>query len=85
MDRNITDSRFLDFMESQGKTLPRHIKKEFDAYLKCGKLEQGFLRVRCEDCHHERLVSFSCKNAVSAPVAVPINIDIYGRPQNVNQ
>ena len=27
---------FLDFMESQGKTLPTRIKKEFDAYLKCG-------------------------------------------------
>ena len=34
---------FLDFMESQGKTLPTHIKKEFDAYLKCGKLEHGFI------------------------------------------
>jgi hypothetical protein len=27
---------FLDYMESQGKPLPTHIKKEFDAYLKCG-------------------------------------------------
>ena len=37
-------------MESKGKDLPTHIKKEFDAYLKCGRLEQGFLRVRvrCE-------------------------------------
>ena len=25
---------FLDYSESQGKTLPKHIKK-FDAYLKC--------------------------------------------------
>jgi hypothetical protein len=48
-------------MESQGKALSTHIKKEFDAYLKCGRLENGFLRVRCEDCHQERLVAFSCK------------------------
>ena len=48
---------FLDFMESQGEILPTHIKKEFDAYLKCGKLEHGFPGVRCEDCHHERLVA----------------------------
>lgn len=27
---------FLDYMGNQGKTLPTHIKKEFDAYLKCG-------------------------------------------------
>ena len=30
---------FLGYMESQGKTLPNHIKKEFEAYLKCGGLE----------------------------------------------
>ena len=52
---------FLDYMESQGKALPTHIKKEFEAYLKCGRLEHGFIRVRCEGCHHERLVAFSCK------------------------
>ena len=45
---------FLDYMECQGKTLSSHIKKEFEAYLKCGRLEQGFLRVRCEDCNHDR-------------------------------
>ena len=52
---------FFTYMKSQGKTLPTHIKKEFDAYLKCGRLEHGFIRVRCEECHHERLVAFSCK------------------------
>ena len=34
---------FLTYVESQGKTLPTHIKKEFDAYLKCGRLEYGFI------------------------------------------
>ncbi len=58
---------FFDYMECQGKTLPSHIKKEFKAYLNCGKLEQGFLRVRCEDCHHERLVAFSCKKRGFCP------------------
>ena len=29
--------------------------------LKCGRLEHGFLRVRCESCHNEFLVAFSCK------------------------
>ncbi len=58
---------FLTYMESQGKTLPTHIKKEFDAYLKCGRLEHGFIRVRCEECHHERLVAFSCKKRGFCP------------------
>ena len=58
---------FLGYMESQGKTLPNNIKKEFEAYLKCGRLKQGFLRVRCEDCRHERLVAFSCKKLGFCP------------------
>ncbi len=32
---------------------------EFDAYLKCGRLEVGFLRLRCEQCYAEKLVAFS--------------------------
>ncbi len=30
-------------------------------------LEYGFMRVRCEDCHHERLVAFSCKRRGFCP------------------
>lgn len=61
---------FLDLMESQARSLPNHITKEFEAYLKCGRLEQGFLRVRCEDCHDERLVAFRSKGA---PISRLIN------------
>jgi hypothetical protein len=32
----------------QGKCLPDHVRREFDEYLKCGRFEHGFLRVRCE-------------------------------------
>jgi hypothetical protein len=42
-------------LASHGKTLPAYVTKEFDAYLKCGRLEYGFLRVRCEACHDEKL------------------------------
>ena len=34
---------------------------EFDAFLECGILAHGFLRLRCADCAHEKLVAFSCK------------------------
>ena len=52
---------FQTELASQGKHLPTFICREFDEYLKCGRLEHGFLRVRCEACHHEKLVAFSCK------------------------
>ena len=37
------------------------MKDEFDAFLECGILAHGFLRVRCGDCGHDKLVAFSCK------------------------
>jgi ribosomal protein S27E len=46
-------------MGQQDKYLHKYVRSEFEAYLKCGRLEYGFLRVRCEDCHHEHLVAFS--------------------------
>ncbi len=54
---------FLAYMVTQGKFLPHHVQKEFDEYLKCGRLEHGFLRVHCSTCHKGRLVTFSCTNS----------------------
>ena len=48
-------------LAAQGSTLPGYVEREFDEYLKCGRLEHGFLRVRCETCHAEHLAAFSCK------------------------
>jgi len=48
-------------LASNDKYLPAYVTKEFDEYLKCGILEHGFLRVKCEACHDEKLVAFSCK------------------------
>ncbi|MDT8441226.1 MAG: transposase zinc-binding domain-containing protein, partial [Desulfuromonadales bacterium] len=36
-------------------------------YLKCGDLREGFARVRCPDCCHEYLLSFSCKGRWFCP------------------
>ena len=47
--------------------MPRYVDEEFEAYLKCGRLEHGFLRVRCERCHAEKLVAFSCKRRGFCP------------------
>ncbi len=51
---------FSALMAEQGRELPRYVQREFEDYLKCGRLEHGFLRVRCDTCHAERLVAFSC-------------------------
>jgi hypothetical protein len=37
------------------------VKDEVDAFLECGILTHGFLRLRCGDCAHEKLVAFSLK------------------------
>ena len=48
-------------MLAEGRTLPGYVQREFDDFLKCGRLEYGFLRVRCNNCHNEQLVEFSFK------------------------
>jgi hypothetical protein len=50
-----------------GRAPPDYVEEEFDAYLKCGRLEEGFLRLRCEQCHVEKLVAFSCKKRGFCP------------------
>ncbi len=54
-------------LDTQGKSLPYFVAKEFDEFIKCGKLEHGFLRVRCTSCHDEKLVAFSCKRRGFCP------------------
>jgi len=52
---------FAAHLAEQGRELPSYVQREFEEFLKCGRLEHGFLRVRCESCHTEHLVAFSCK------------------------
>ena len=47
---------FLAALERDGRTLPTFVQQEFAAYLTCGRLEHGFLRVCCTQCHAGRLV-----------------------------
>jgi hypothetical protein len=58
---------FAALMAAQGRELPGYVQHEFEDYLKCGRLEHGFLRVRCESCRAEHLVSFSCKRRGFCP------------------
>ena len=58
---------FAELMRAQGRPLPGFVQREFEDYLKCGRLEYGFLRVRCSTCHAEKLVAFSCKRRGFCP------------------
>ena len=50
-----------------GSRLPEFVKDDFDAFLACGILAHGFLRLRCSECGHEKLVAFSCKRRGFCP------------------
>jgi hypothetical protein len=56
-------------LAEQGGGLPGYVQREFEDYLKYGRLDHGFLWVRCESCYTEHLVAFSCKRRGFAPVA----------------
>ena len=59
--------RFLQSIEASGGHLPTFVRQKFEEYLKCGLLEHGFLRVKCDRCRHEHLVMFSCKRRGFCP------------------
>ena len=58
---------FLAEIEQDGSGLPRFVVAEFERYLRCGILANGFARVRCVTCGDELLVAFSCKSRVICP------------------
>ena len=58
---------FLARLEAEERSLPAYVRDEFEAFLRCGVLDHGFLRVVCEHCHAERLVAFSCKKRGFCP------------------
>ncbi|MCB1747313.1 MAG: transposase zinc-binding domain-containing protein [Gammaproteobacteria bacterium] len=52
---------FKAHLAAQGDALPAYVEQEFEDYLECGRLEHGFPSVRCDTCHAEHLVAFSCR------------------------
>ena len=52
---------------STGAELPRFVKDEIDAFLECGILAHGFVRLRCGERGHDRLLAFSCKRRGFCP------------------
>ena len=59
--------QFLADIEAEGGELPAFVKDEFAAYLRCGILAHGLLRIRCKECGHSRVVGFSCRRRGFCP------------------
>lgn len=54
---------------STGWDLPKFVKDEFDAFLEGGTLAHCFfLKLRCGECGHDKLLAFSCKRRGLQPV-----------------
>jgi len=47
--------------------LPAYVEREFYDYWQCGVLAHGFLRLGCDTCHHELLLTFSYKRRGFCP------------------
>jgi len=58
---------FLASARDQCRVVPRFVERELRAFLACGLLCRGFLRVRCQECGRERLVASSCKTRARCP------------------
>ncbi len=52
---------FLERQHKRDRTVPRFVERELRAFLDCGILANGFLRVHCDACRQDRIVPFSCK------------------------
>ena len=58
---------FLVKLAAREPALPDYVQREFEDTLACGRLERGFVRVRCHACNSERFIAFSCKRGGFRP------------------
>jgi len=53
---------FLAAADEAERPVPKFVRREFEAFLDCGLVERGAVRVRCPRCGFDRLIAFSCKS-----------------------
>ena len=51
----------------QEKRVPFFVANEFEKFLKCGILSEGFVRMHCPTCNHNHVLAFSCKGRGICP------------------
>ena len=47
---------FIARLTAEDRSLPEYVREEFEAFLRCGVLDHGFLRGVCEQCHVDKFV-----------------------------
>ena len=58
---------FFASTAARERPVPRFVARELCAFLRCGILAHGFLRVHCDACGLARVVAFSCKGRGFCP------------------
>jgi hypothetical protein len=58
---------FLARQFDRERSVPRFVERELRAFLACGILAHGFVRVHCDRCGKDRVVAFSCKGRGVCP------------------
>lgn len=58
---------FLAGAAARERPVPRFVARELRAFLRCGILAHGFVRVHCDGCGLDRVVAFSCKGRGFCP------------------
>ncbi len=58
---------FLARSRACERPTPRFVERELRAFLRCGILAHGFVRVHCDECGLDRVVAFSCKGRGFCP------------------
>ncbi len=52
---------FLARQRERDRNVPEFVEREFRAFIDCGVLFRGFLRLHCDACGLDRVVPYSCK------------------------
>ena len=60
-------SCLCDSLERNGKYLPCFVKREFEKFLSCGDLREGFAWLWCRTCDEHKWIPFSCKRRWFCP------------------
>ena len=58
---------FLSRQQERGRVVPLFVERELRAFLDCGILARGFVRVHCDTCGMDRVVPYSCKHRGFCP------------------
>ena len=61
-------------MTSRPRPVARFVEREVRAYLACGVLAHGFLRVHCDGCGHDRRVAVRLSQALRSLILLSLMI-----------